>query len=289
MATLNSSIFQSIKGALAQEKSNNSYGDILKMVPGNTYTVRLLPAKDPKQTFFHFFQHGWMSFATGSYVGALSLQTFGERDPIAEERYRLIKTGTEEQKAKADTVRRAEKWLVNVYVVNDPTTPENNGKVKIVRYGKQLHTVILDAIEGESAEDFGPRVFDLSATGVSLRIKCDKQGDFPSFVASKFSLPGEIKDLNDEKIAKIYDSVHDLTKIMQSKSVDELKAMFNEHFHAKPATDLPAPIADEPVSEKTESAPVAAKVAKKKEPAKTTASTENDEEVEKLLAGLDIN
>jgi hypothetical protein len=264
-------IFQSIKGAIAQDKQSGGTGDILKLEPGNTYTVRLLPAKEPKKTFFHYYQHGWTSFSTGQYVSALSLQTFGERDPIAEERFRILKTGTEVQKKKAETVKRAEKWLVNVYVINDPTNPDNNGKVKIVRYGKQLQTVIADAIEGDESESIGPRIFDLSPNGVNLRIKVEKQGDFPSYVASKFSLPFEIKDLDEDKYQKVYDSVFELDKIFTVKSADDLRLMLKEHFHA----------------EKTDKAPVEEKPVQAKE-APVRVSTDNDDEVSKLLDGLDL-
>ena len=198
---INSSLFQSIKSALAQDSNNNTgLSEVLKTEVGNTYTVRLLPyTKDPKKTFFHYFTHGWTSFATGQYVAALSPQTFNERDPIAEERYRILRTGTEAEKEKAKAIGRSEKWLVNVYVVNDPVNPENNGKIKILRYGKQLQKIIADAIEGEDSEDFGPRIFDLSPNGCNLKVKVEKQGEYPSYVSSKFSMPSAIADLDDAK------------------------------------------------------------------------------------------
>ena len=65
--SITSSMFDSIKSALAADDKGNKSGfsDILKTEPGNTYTVRLLPfGKDPKKTFFHYYQHGWNSFAT---------------------------------------------------------------------------------------------------------------------------------------------------------------------------------------------------------------------------------
>lgn len=270
-------IFQSIKGAIAQDKQTGGAGDILRMEPGNTYTVRLLPAKDPKKTFFHYFQHGWTSYSSGQYVSALSLQTFGERDPIAEERFRILKTGSEAQKKKAETIKRAEKWLVNVYVVNDPTNPENNGKVKILRYGKQLQTVIKDAIEGEDSESIGPRIFDLSPNGVNLKVKVEKQGDFPSYVASKFTLPCEIKDLDDDSYGKIYEGVYELDKVFTVKNADELKLMLKEHFHAEKAQN---------VQEQTESeAPAKTQTTKKP----VTVATDDDDEVNKLLEGLDLD
>jgi hypothetical protein len=229
-------MFQSIKDALAKNDNENntaSYTEILKTTPGNTYTVRLLPfAKDPKNTFFHYFNHGWVSFATGQYVQSLSPMTFGERDPIAEERFRILRTGTEDEKEKVKAIKRLEKYLVNVYVIDDPTNPDNNGKVKMLRYGKQVHKIIMEAIEGEDAEEFGPRIFDLGTNGVSFKIKCENQGEYPTYVSSRFTSSGKL-NLNDDEQKKIYDSVFDLTKVYTLKSYDELKQMLDEHFYVK--------------------------------------------------------
>lgn len=236
MSTFNTSMFQSIKDALAKNDNENntaSYTEILKTTPGNTYTVRLLPfAKDPKNTFFHYFNHGWVSFATGQYVQSLSPMTFGERDPIAEERFRILRTGTEDEKEKVKAIKRLEKYLVNVYVIDDPTNPENNGKVKMLRYGKQVHKIIMEAIEGEDAEEFGPRIFDLGANGVNFKIKCENQGEYPTYVSSRFTSAGKLS-LSDDEQKKIYDSVFDLTKVYTLKSYDELKQMLDEHFYVK--------------------------------------------------------
>jgi hypothetical protein len=236
MSTFNTSMFQSIKDALAKndnESGNASYTEILKTTPGNTYTVRLLPfAKDPKNTFFHYFNHGWVSFATGQYVQSLSPMTFGERDPIAEERFRILRTGTEDEKEKVKAIKRLEKYLVNVYVIDDPTNPDNNGKVKMLRYGKQVHKIIMEAIEGEDAEEFGPRIFDLGPNGVNFKIKCENQGEYPTYVSSRFTSAGKL-NLNDDEQKKIYDSVYDLTKVYTLKSYDELKQMLDEHFYVK--------------------------------------------------------
>lgn len=233
----NNSMFQSIKDALAKSNNENggnaTYTEIMKTSPGNTYTVRLLPfASDPKNTFFHYFNHGWMSFATGQYVQALSPMTFGERDPIAEERYRTLRMGTEEEKERAKAIKRTEKYLVNVYVIDDPSNPDNNGKVKILRYGKQLHKIIMEAIEGEDSEEFGPRIFDLSTSGVNFKIKCENQGEYPTYVSSRFTSAGKL-NLSDDEQKKIYDSVFDLTKVFPLKSVDELKQMLDEHYFCK--------------------------------------------------------
>jgi len=236
MSSFNTSMFQSIKDALVKtegEGGNATYNEIMKTTPGNTYTIRLLPyAKDPKNTFFHYFNHGWVSFATGQYVQALSPMTFGERDPIAEERFKILRTGTEDDKEKIKAVKRLEKYLVNVYVIDDSQNPDNNGKVKILRYGKQLHKIIMEAIEGEDAEEFGSRIFDLGTTGVNFKVKCENQGEFPTYVSSRFTTAGKLA-LSEDEQKKIYDSAFDLTKVYSLKSYDELKAMLNEHYYCK--------------------------------------------------------
>ena len=234
-------MFQSIKDALVKtegEGGNATYNEIMKTTPGNTYTIRLLPyAKDPKNTFFHYFNHGWVSFATGQYVQALSPMTFGERDPIAEERFKILRTGTEDDKEKIKAVKRLEKYLVNVYVIDDSQNPDNNGKVKILRYGKQLHKIIMEAIEGEDAEEFGSRIFDLGTTGVNFKVKCENQGEFPTYVSSRFTTAGKLA-LSEDEQKKIYDSAFDLTKVYSLKSYDELKAMLNEHYYCKSTGEI---------------------------------------------------
>ena len=286
--SITSSMFDSIKSALAADDkgSKSGFSDILKTEVGNTYTVRLLPfGKDPKKTFFHYYQHGWNSFATGQYTSAISLQTFGERDPIAEERYKILRTGSDEEKEKAKAIVRSEKWLVNVYVVNDPVNPDNNGKIKILRYGKQIHNIIVDAIEGEDSAELGPRIFDLSPNGVNFRVKVEKQGDFPTYVASKFAMPSAIDGLDDDSHNEVYEGVHDLSEIFTVKSYDELKDMMNEHYHLNDSNE--SVTVSTPVPEVTTAAPepVAQVVTEEKKEEK---KQEEDEVLKDLLDGIDL-
>ena len=285
MSNITSSMFDSIKSALAADNDNNksAIGDILKTPPGNTFTVRLLPfAKDPSKTFFHYYQHGWNSFATGQYTSAISLQTFGERDPIAEERYKIFRTGNEEEKEKAKAIVRSEKWLVNVYVVNDPVNPENNGKVKMLRYGKQIHNIITDAIEGEDAAELGPRIFDLGPDGVNFRVKVEKQGDFPTYVSSKFGMPSVIDNLDEDRHNAIYENVFELSSVFSVKSVTELKTMMDEHYYVRDASADNSVVENVVVDTPIETTPAVA-------PVTETKKDDNEDEVLKeLLEGLDV-
>ena len=280
-------MFESIKGALAS--TEKSGGNILRTEPGNTYTVRILPlATDPGKTFFHYFQHGWNSFADGQYVAAVSPQTFGDRDPIAEARYKLYR-GNDAEKAQAAIIYRSEKWLVNAYIVNDPVTPDNNGKVMLLRYGKQLHKVIESAIDGEDAGDLGARVFDLGSDGVNLKIIVEKQGDFPTYVSSKFAFPSEIPGMTEEKAEGIYKEAQPLDTILTIKSYDELKKMVDDHITLVSTDDTPTPPVVPPAAAPAAAAPAAAAPTPPVNEGGSNASVGGeDENIKNLLDGLDV-
>lgn len=277
MNSITNSMFESIKSALQKAPQQSLARNIMKLEPGNTYVVRLLPnVKNPEKTFFHYYTVGWTSYSTGQYVSALSPATFNERDPITETKYRIMRDNTEspELKKKADTIRRIEKWLVNAYVIKDPTDPENNGKVMIVRYGKQLQKIIADAIEGEDAADFGPRIFDLSENGCNLNIKVEKQGDYPTYVSSKFSPPKAVEGLDSSKFESVYNSAYDLTSVIPARTNNELMTMLDEHFYCKSKSS-------------SEAAPAAPAAQSAVEPMQSVDDEISDDKVKELLEGLD--
>ena len=299
MSTFTTSMFASIKDALQKDnKPAGAIADILRLTKGNSYVVRLVPnTTDPAKTFFHFYSHGWESFATGQYVSAVSPQTFGERDPIAEFRYKTNRTGTVEQKNKARAIIRSEKWLVNAYVIDDPVNPENNGKVKILRYGKQLHNILMEAIEGEDAEQFGPRIFDLGPDGCSLRGKVEDQGGYPTYVSSKFLMPGAIEGVDETRKSQIESEVIALDEVFKIKSSEELVSLLDEHYHCNEGGDTSvvntetystAPVAAKPVVD-----PDLEEEIPHLDPVGTTASTADDDvsldddKIKELLQGLD--
>lgn len=238
MSTFTTSMFDSIKESLSKAPSSG-YKDVLKFKPGTSCELRLLPnVNKPNKTFHHYYTYGWESFATGQYINVVSPQSIGERCPVSEARYQMRQRGSAEDQEKAAKVLRREQWLVNTYVINHSDEPENNDSVKVLRYGKQLHKIITDAIEGEDSDQFGARVFDLSDKGCSFRVRCDKQGDFPTYVASKFLIPAAVPGLQESDIGKIYEQVNDLEDVFTIKSYDELQETVNEHLFCKTTTSV---------------------------------------------------
>jgi len=236
------SMFEAIKQSLSSNNKNEGggnalYKEIMKFSAGNTYQVRLVPnPNSPKETIFHYYNHGWNSNATGKYVTALCPTTFGDTCPIDAYYLKTYRTGTESEKESARVLSRKEAWMVNVYVVSDPENPENEGKVKILRYGKELAKIIESALEGDDADEFGvEKVFDV-ANGSTLRIKCESRTgsgrgakQMVTYASSKFLAPSKL-ELSEAQVEEVYNSVHDLKAVNKQTTPAEMQRLLDEHF-----------------------------------------------------------
>jgi len=232
----NSSMFDRIKDALkkTEKTSGGSFTNIMKFPAGHTYTLRLIPNPESiDDTFFHHYLNQWSSKKDGSFVSAISLKTFEERDPINEVRWKLYKEWKSSEPAKdakfENPIREKEAWFVNVYVVEDPANPENNGKVKILNMGPQLKAIVDDAMTGDSSDEFGAAIFDLSKDGADFKIKAEEQGVFTTYIKSRFSNKTSL-DLSDDEIDAIYENVHDLKQVHVVRTFEELQTLLDEHF-----------------------------------------------------------
>ena len=298
------SMFDQIKQSLSSSDKkegggNGLYKEILKFSAGNTYQVRLVPnPNSPKETIFHYYNHGWNSNATGKYVTALCPTTFGESCPIDAYYLKTYRTGTESEKEQARVLSRKESWMVNVYVISDPETPENEGKVKILRYGKELAKIIESALEGDDAQEFGvEKVFDV-VNGSTLRIKCESRTgsnrggkQMVTYASSKFLAPSKL-ELAEAQLEGVYGSVHDLKAVNKQTTPAEMQRLLDEHFFnlttgsAVEEDDDYAPIRNEaPTSVKRTETSIEKTFESSKDSLNETDET-TDEALKKLLADL---
>lgn len=235
----NNNLFESIKEALNKKTTsdNANYRDFLKLETDNTYVVRLVPnLESPERTIFHYFHHIWKSVMTNQLVSVLCPNTYGDSCPIDEYRSKIYATKNEAEIEKIKPIRRNENWLCNVYVVKDPTNPENQGQVKVLRFGKQLFKIISEAMNGDDAEEFGSKIFDLSEKGCSLKIKVESNdGKYPTYVASKFMSSSALEGVED--VEEIYSSVKELDSIFEHKSKEEISKMLKVHFLGQDAEE----------------------------------------------------
>ncbi len=295
----NASMFDKIKDALkkSEQTSNGSFANIMRFPAGHTYTIRLIPnVENIDDTFFHHYMNQWTSKKDGSFVSAISLKSFNERDPISEVRWKLYKDWKDGEPSKDEKfenpIKEKEAWLVNAYWVDNPANPELNGKVQILNMGPQLKAIVDDAMTGDRADEFGSAIFDLSKDGCDFKIKADEQGIYTTYIKSFFTSKTKL-DLSDDEIDAIYDNVHDLKQLYTVKTVEELQALLEEHFFCEEVA---------PKKEERKSIPKKEVDKKKKEaPAVVVEEDPNDDipmfhdtdktdpDVDDLLAELDID
>ena len=305
----NASMFDTLKDTLKKESSSNgSFSNVMKFPQGHVYTIRFIPnLENIAETFFHHYTNQWTSKSTDKFVSAISLQTFGERDPINDVRWKLYKAWKDSPASKVmddkgkpvkfdSPIQQKEQWYANIYVVEDPSDSENNGKVKILKMGPQLMDIFKEAFEGERSDEFGAAIFDLSSDGADFKIKADKKGEYTTFEKSFFKAKS-VLDLDEEEIDAVYENLHDLKQIQPVRTYEELETLLQEHFFVEDESD--------DKSSKEERKPLAKKVEREKEVVKKTEkkvekkeepedaipmSFDNDsldEDIDELLAGLD--
>lgn len=288
MSKYNVSMFEKIKDVLDNQgtQGGGNFKDILRFEVGNNYVVRLLPnVNNIDDTFFHYYAFGWESVATGQYVSAVSPITFGDRCPINELRVKLYRSKNPQDQELAKLIKRQERWMVNCYVVDNPTAADTEGEIKILRYGKQIDKVIKDAISGDDADEYGPAVFDLSKNGCNLRIKCEKnEGGYPTYVASRFLKASAIPGVDDDKADDIYGRIHNLSEVQPVKTWDELQEMIDVHLLNKTTTSVSVP--ETPVQGITVESTIEDEPVVSSEVTEETSTDDELEDIDELLKDL---
>jgi hypothetical protein len=233
-----SNMFESIKKSVNESKNKKAgSSEYLKMEIDGTYNLRfLINQENPKDTFYHYYFHGWNSVETGQYVQAYCPTTVGERCPICEARFKLFRTKKDEDKELASLLKRKEQHLANVYIIDSSSREEDTDSVKIFRMAKTIYEKVVDAIDGDDADEYGPKIFDLTENGCTFRIKVTSQqiGDkkIPCYEKATFRSASAIPNMNKEKIEKIYSEVHDLSKCVSPISTDEMMDLMTIHVFA---------------------------------------------------------
>ncbi len=200
---------------------------------GNGYAViRFLPAPDGEDVpFVRLYTHGFKG-PTGQWYIENCLSTIKQDDPVNEFNNKLWNS-TEDDKSPERTQARKQKrklnFISNVYVVSDPSNPENEGKVFLFRYGKKIFDKLKDApnpeFEGETAID----PFDLWDSGANFRLKIRKVEGYPNYDKSDFAEPAPLFE-NDDEYAEKLSNIYSLQEIIDPKNFKSYDAL-KERFH----------------------------------------------------------
>ena len=219
---------------------------------GNGYAVvRFLPAPDGESVpWAKVYNHAFKG--PGGWLIDGCPTTLGDKCPVCASNSKLWNSGHESDKATARDRKRKLSYYSNIFVVNDPKNPDNNGKVMLFKYGKKIHDKILAAMQPEFQDETPVNVFDFWE-GANFKIKIKTVGGYWNYDASEFTSPAALSSDDDEmeSLWKQAYSLEAFTATNEFKSYEDLEARMNNVLGAAPATrqtqaeeyEDPAPVA----------------------------------------------
>ena len=224
-------------------KKSNKYQDERLWKPeldktGNGYAVlRFLPATSGEDMpWVRLWSHAFQG--PGGWYIENSLTTLGHKDPVSEENTRLWNTGVESDKGIARNRKRKLSYYANVYVVSYPTHPENEGQIKLFKFGKKIFDKITEAMQPAFEDETPINPFDFWK-GANFKLKIRKVDGFWNYDKSEFEGTSAIAD-NDDNIKAIWEKQYPLKPFLETsnfKSYEELKEKLNRVITGSKITD----------------------------------------------------
>jgi hypothetical protein len=228
---------------------------------GNGFAViRFLPApKGEEMPWARIWSHGFQG-PTGKWYIENSLTTIGKPDPVSEMNNELWNSGSEANKEVARKQKRRLNYTCNVLVIQDPAHPENEGKVKLFKFGKRIFDKIKDTMQPEFPGEEPVNPFDFWK-GANFKIKIRKVEGYRNYDKSEFDAISPLAD-DDAKIEAVWGQQHslvDFTDARHFKTYEELKKKLEAVLSGVPAAVRHAEAVDldAPVAPKASPAPVA--------------------------------
>jgi len=262
-----------------------SYGDDRFWKPtvdksGNGYAViRFLPAAEGEDLpWVRYWDHGFKG-PTGRWYIEKSLTSIGQPDPVSEMNSVLWNTGREEDKQTVRDRKRRLHYVSNIYVVSDPSNPENEGKVFLFQFGKKIFDKITDIMTPQFQDEEPVNPFDFWE-GANFKLKIRNVEGYRNYDKSEFNSSKPLSD-DDEELEAIYNKLHALSEFTDPKSYKsyaELKAKLNQVLgdDATPMTTAESISLDEVDDRPKVSAPKASTVDPEPEVSSSSSDDDND-------------
>ena len=247
--------FDELSNKLKQSDGNKNYDDERLWYPklddaGSGYAViRFLDASENDELpFVKMYTHGFKG-ATGKWYFENCPTTKENECPVCKANGEIVESyggWDDTPKDVKDGVIRNRKrkmsYYSNIYIVDDPENPENNGTVRMFKYGKKIFDKIKLAAEPEFKVDTPIQPFDFwEGANFELKIrKVDRQTNYDSssFMEVSKLLP------TDKAMEKVYNSEFTLSELDADdkfKSYEDLEKSFNFVEGNKNTTDKDAP------------------------------------------------
>ena len=197
---------------------------------GNGYAViRFLPAPDGEEMpWAKVWSHAFKG-PGGQWYIENSLTTLGKDDPVGELNRELWNSGRDSDKEIARAQKRKLSYYANIYVVQDPAHPDNEGRVFLYKFGKKIFDKLVESMQPAFADESPVDPFNFWK-GADFKLKIRKVDGYWNYDKSEFAAPGTLGNFDDDKLESIWKEGHSLADFEDSKnfkSYEQLEARLN--------------------------------------------------------------
>lgn len=221
---------------------------------GNGYAViRFLPGPEGADLHWaRYWDHGFKG-PTGKWYIEKSLTSIGQQDPVSEANSKLWNSGNDDDKEIVRQRKRRLHYVTNILVLNDPSNPENNGKVFLYQFGKKIFDKIIDQMQPQFPDESPVNPFDLWS-GADFTLKIANVAGYRNYDRSDFKSPSALFDGDEEKLQSVVNQLHtfeEWTDTKNYKSYDQLQTKLMEVLgeSTSPANNPMASVESSPVPE----------------------------------------
>jgi hypothetical protein len=194
--------------------------------------IRFLPGPsadgDEALPWVRLFDHGFQG--PGGWYIENSLTTLGQKDPVSEYNSVLWNSGIEANKEIARKQKRRLFYIANIYVVSDPKNPDNEGQVRLYKFGKKIFDKITEAMNPQFEDEKPINPFDFWE-GANFKLKIRQVEGYRNYDKSEFDSPSPLLDGDDVKLEALWKKEHSLKEFLDPKhfrSYDELKTRLDK-------------------------------------------------------------
>jgi len=217
----------------ANSKDDNRFWQPSVDKAGNGMAViRFLPAPaadgDEGLPWVRIFHHGFQG--PGGWLIDNCLTTLNDKCPVCEHNSTLWNSGVEANKDIARKQKRKLSYIANILVISDPSNPENEGQIKLFKFGKKIFDKITEAMNPEFADETPVNPFDLWG-GANFKLKIRNVEGYRNYDKSEFADKSAVLDGDDDKLEELWKkefSLKEFTEKKNFKSYEQLKARLDK-------------------------------------------------------------
>lgn len=258
----------------SKEDGDVFYYPIRDAVGNGSAVIRFLPANNEDDApFVKIFTHGFKTDSGKWFIDNCPTTLEGEC-PVCETNGKRYQTMSKDEARKAGMNRKTS-FIARILVVEDKKSPDNEGKVFLYKFGKEVFDKIVDKLQPEFDDDKPCNVFSIE-DGADFKLKIRKVDNQVSYDKSEFADPSEC-DLSEKKIFAMFSEDNNPQKFLnpdQFKTYEKLQERLDFVFGKSKSSA---------VSEEDEFEQVVKKSAEEEKPKSSRKVVESDDEDDDIM------